>query len=110
MENYSFFALAFRMKYINRWGLMRNITSENLLEHSAQCSMLAHALAEIGNTVFGKNYDCGKTALCALYPDMRYSREIFRRPSNILTTPYAKATNRLKRTRWRTRCQSFRKI
>ena len=70
MENYSFFALAFRMKYINRWGLMRNLTSENLLEHSAQCSMLAHALAEIGNTVFGKNYDCGKTALCALYHDM----------------------------------------
>ena len=70
MENYSFFALAFRMKYINRWGLMRNLTSENLLEHSAQCSMLAHALAEIGNTVFGKNYDCGKIALCALYHDM----------------------------------------
>ncbi|MBQ7400125.1 MAG: 5'-deoxynucleotidase, partial [Clostridia bacterium] len=44
---YSFFALASRMKYINRWGLMRNLRSENLTEHSAECAMLSHALALI---------------------------------------------------------------
>ncbi len=70
MENYSFFALAFRMKYINRWGLMRSLTQENLLEHSAQCAMLAHALAKIGNKYFNKGYDCEKISLFALYHDM----------------------------------------
>lgn len=70
MDSYSFFALAFRMKYINRWGLMRSTVGENLLEHSAQCAMLAHALCEIGNAYFGKSYDASKAALCALYHDI----------------------------------------
>ena len=67
---YSFFALASRMKYINRWGLMRNLRSENLTEHSAECAMLSHALALVGNKYFGKNYDENKIAVCALYHDM----------------------------------------
>ena len=70
MDSYSFFALAFRMKYINRWGLMRSTVGENLLEHSAQCAMLSHALCEIGNAYFGKSYDAPKAALCALYHDI----------------------------------------
>lgn len=67
---YSFFALAFRMKYINRWGLMRNLRSENLTEHSAECAMLTHALCEIGNRYFGKQYNSDRAAVCALYHDM----------------------------------------
>ncbi len=70
MRDYSFFALAFRMKYINRWGLMRNLRSENLTEHCAQCAMLSHALCVIGNKHFGKNYDAEKIALYGLYHDM----------------------------------------
>ena len=70
MESYTFFPLAFRMKYINRWGLMRNTDSENLLEHSAQCAIIAHALAVIGNTYFGKNYDADKISVKALYHDI----------------------------------------
>ncbi len=70
MDSYTFFPLAFRMKYINRWGLMRNVTSENLLDHSAECSMLAHSLAVIGNTYFGKSYDEGRIAVMALYHDI----------------------------------------
>ena len=66
----SFFPLAFRMKYIGRWGLMRNSIPENLLEHSAECAMLAHALAEIGNTMYGKHYDAGEIAVKALYHDI----------------------------------------
>lgn len=66
----TFFPLAFRMKYINRWGLMRNTVNENLLEHSAECAMLSHALAEIGNTYFGKQYDAGNIAVKALYHDI----------------------------------------
>ena len=68
--SYSFFPLAFRMKYISRWGLMRNSIPENLLEHSAECAMLAHALAVIGNERFGKHYDAGDIAVKALYHDI----------------------------------------
>ena len=70
MAEYSFFALASRMKYINRWGLMRNLRNENLTEHCAECSMLSHALALIGNRYFGKNYDADKISVYALYHDM----------------------------------------
>lgn len=70
MAEYSFFALASRMKYINRWGLMRNLRNENLTEHSAECAMLSHALALVGNKFYGKNYDENKIAVYALYHDM----------------------------------------
>ena len=49
---------------------MRNTDSENLLEHSAECAIIAHALAEIGNTYFGKQYDACGVALAALYHDI----------------------------------------
>ena len=52
MEN-TFFATLFRMKYISRWGLMRCNFGENLSEHSLEVAFLAHALALIGNQVFG---------------------------------------------------------
>ena len=64
-----FFALMFRMKYINRWGLMRLVESENLSVHSLECAMLAHGLAVIGNTYFGKNYNADHIALAAIYHD-----------------------------------------
>jgi len=70
MNNYTFFPLAFRMKYINRWGLMRNTQYENLLEHSSECAILAHALALIGNTYFNKSYNADSVALKALYHDI----------------------------------------
>ncbi|MBR5314163.1 MAG: 5'-deoxynucleotidase [Clostridia bacterium] len=66
----SFFAVFFRQKYINRWGLMRNVTNENLSTHAAEVSCVAHALAVIGNTYFNKNYNCDRVALLALYHDM----------------------------------------
>ncbi len=68
--NNSFFAVFFRQKYINRWGLMRNVTNENLSTHASEVSCIAHALAVIGNTYFGKNYDCDRVAVLALYHDM----------------------------------------
>ena len=42
---YHFFAMLSRMKYINRWGLMRNTREENLCEHSLEVALAAHALA-----------------------------------------------------------------
>ena len=52
---YNFFATISRMKYINRWGLMRNTIQENIAEHSLDVAVIAHALAVIGNTYFDKN-------------------------------------------------------
>ena len=43
--NYSFFAMISRMKYIDRWALMRNTEAENLMQHSYEVAVLAHALA-----------------------------------------------------------------
>lgn len=70
----SFFAILSRMKYITRWGLMRNTRPENLMEHSFETAVLAHALAVIGNTRFGRTYDTGRAVLLALYHD---ASEIF---------------------------------
>ena len=51
--SYNFFALLARMKYIDRWGLMRNTQTENIQEHSHQVAVLSHALALIGREKFG---------------------------------------------------------
>lgn len=68
MEN-GFYAMISRMKYINRWALMRNEHSENLAEHSFEVSVIAHALTVIGNKRFGKNLDSERAAFLGLYHD-----------------------------------------
>ena len=50
---YHFFALISRMRYIGRWGLMRNTFRENIQEHSHMVAVLAHALAVIRREVYG---------------------------------------------------------
>ncbi|MBO5199190.1 MAG: 5'-deoxynucleotidase [Lachnospiraceae bacterium] len=65
----NFFAMMSRMKYIERWALMRNSYAENISEHSLETAMLAHALAVIGNRRLGKHYDAEKAALIAIYHD-----------------------------------------
>ncbi len=65
----SFFAMMSRMKYIDRWALMRNSRNENLSEHSLEVSMIAHALAVIGNTRLNKELDAEKAAVLGMYHD-----------------------------------------
>ena len=65
----SFFPMIARMRYINRWGLMRNTQPENIQEHSHQVAVLAHALAVIQNRYFGGQVDPGAVAVAALYHD-----------------------------------------
>lgn len=69
-NNGDFYALLFRMKNIERWGLMHNTRTENLSEHSMETAVLAHALALIGNRQFGKCYDPQRLLSAALYHDM----------------------------------------
>jgi 5'-deoxynucleotidase len=64
-----YFAYLARMKFIQRWGLMRNTRVENIQEHSLQVAMVAHALAIIENTFFGGSVDPQRTALLAVYHD-----------------------------------------
>lgn len=67
--NYSFFAMISRMKYIDRWALMRNTESESLDSHSKEVAVIAHALAIIGNKRFNKNYNADRAAVLGLYHD-----------------------------------------
>lgn len=68
-NNYNFFAMVNRMKYIDRWALMPNTNKENIAEHSHSVAVIAHALALIGNREFDKNYNPERAALLALYHD-----------------------------------------
>lgn len=67
--SYSYFALLSRMKYINRWALMRNAREENLSEHCLEVAILTHALCVIGNKKWNKNLSVEKAVLRALYHD-----------------------------------------
>ena len=66
---YNFFATISRMKYIDRWALMRNSRNENLSEHSLEVAMISHALCVIGNVRYDRNLDEEKAALVGLYHD-----------------------------------------
>lgn len=67
--DYKFFAMISRMKYINRWALMRNTINENISEHSLEVAVIAHALALLGNKRLEKNYNAERAALLAMYHD-----------------------------------------
>ena len=65
-----FYALLGRMRYITRWGLMRNSFSENIQEQSHQVAVLAHALALIRRDILGlPGPDPDRCAVAALYHD-----------------------------------------
>lgn len=66
----SFFALTSRMKYISRWGLMRNTRTENIAEHSLETAIITHLLCELRNRRFGGSVDVSKAVLTAVYHDV----------------------------------------
>ena len=67
--SYNFFAMVSRMKFIDRWALMRNSRTENISEHSLEVSVIAHALAIISNERLGNNINAEKAALIGIYHD-----------------------------------------
>lgn len=67
--SYHFFALLARMRYIDRWGLMRNTQVENIQEHSHMVAVLAHALAVLGRERYGSTVDPNEAAVAGLYHD-----------------------------------------
>ena len=69
MKQYHFYAVMSRMKYIDRWSLMRNTRNENLSEHSLEVAMIAHALCVIHNRCFGGSINVERAAVIAMYHD-----------------------------------------
>ena len=68
MEHH-FFAYISRMKFIQRWGLMRNTIPENDMEHALQTAMFAHAIAVIGVERYHRVYNPEHIMALALYHD-----------------------------------------
>lgn len=66
---FHFFAYMSRMKYIRRWGLMRNTLPENDMEHAMQAAMIAHGIAVIGTVRHGRTYNPEHIMALALYHD-----------------------------------------
>ena len=64
-----FLALLSRMKYIERWALMRSSRPENLSEHALEVAAIAHVLCVIGNVRFGRELNAERAALVAIYHD-----------------------------------------
>ena len=64
------FAFLKRMRFINRWSLMRNTETENIQEHSLEVAMVAHNLAALKNEYFGGNVDINKVAVIAMYHEV----------------------------------------
>ena len=69
-EIYSFYAMMSRIKYIHRWGLMKNTRNENLSEHSLEVSMIAHALGIINNKRFDGSINPERLAVLAMFHDV----------------------------------------
>ena len=63
----NFFSFMGRMKYIERWSLMRNTIKENIMEHSEQVATIAHALAIISNKIFNGNVNADRVAVIGMY-------------------------------------------
>ena len=70
MENKGFFAMMARLKWLDRWALMRNSSDENLSEHSLEVAMLAHALCVIGNERLGKTLNADHAAVIGMFHDV----------------------------------------
>lgn len=68
-ETSNFLAILSRMKYINRWNLMRNARYESLADHTLDVVFITHALVEIANVFFDASLDSGRAVLLAAFHD-----------------------------------------
>lgn len=65
-----FFAYLSRMKHIKRWGLMKNVSVEDIEQHSFEVAIIAHGLAVIGNTYYGKSYDTDRICTLGIFHEV----------------------------------------
>lgn len=69
MKLFPFSALLARMKYIQRWSLMRTARPETLSEHTAETAQLAHLLCLLARARYGAPVRPEAVAVAALYHD-----------------------------------------
>ncbi len=62
--------MLFRMKHIERWGIMNSLIPDRLSVHSLEVGFLAHALCELGNSRLGKSYDTDHITVKAIFHDV----------------------------------------
>lgn len=67
--DHTFFATMSRMKYIQRWALMRNSRTETLSEHALEVAVIAHALCTLANVRHGRRLNAERAALIGMYHD-----------------------------------------
>ena len=67
--NNHFFAYLSKMRWIHRWGMKRNAIQENVMEHSFEVAAIAHCLAIIGKSIYGRDIEPEKIMAAALYHD-----------------------------------------
>jgi len=65
----NFFAMLYRMRYIDRWGLMNNTRVENICEHSLDVAVLSHALVMIANKRFSAELSADRAAVLGMFHD-----------------------------------------
>lgn len=65
----NYYGMLFRMKFINRWALMRNLSQESLSDHTMETAFIAHGIALIAKKRLNKNIDPNKVAIAALFHD-----------------------------------------
>ena len=91
-----FYALMGRMRYITRWGLMRNTFSENISEHSHMTAVLAHALALIRRDILNLPApDPDRCAVAALYHDASEILTHYVLEDDAELEPFVKAADKL---------------
>ncbi|GAX91580.1 5'-deoxynucleotidase [Effusibacillus lacus] len=69
MESH-FFAYIYRLRFIERWSLMRNVVKENVAEHTFHVALLTHMLCTIANEVFHKQVPTDNIVSMALFHDL----------------------------------------
>jgi 5'-deoxynucleotidase len=64
-----FYAYISKIRWLQRWGLKRNVITENVMEHSWEVATISHALAVIRNRYFDGKIDVNAVVVAALYHD-----------------------------------------
>jgi 5'-deoxynucleotidase len=64
-----FYAYISKIRWLQRWGLKRNVINENVMEHSWEVATITHALAVIRNRYFAGSIDVNAVVVAALYHD-----------------------------------------
>lgn len=64
-----FFAYISKLRWLQRWGMKRNVIIENVMEHSWEVATITHVLALVRNRYFNGSVDVNAVVVAALYHD-----------------------------------------